>query len=96
MTSNPENHKAAKTDAAKVPLPWGINTIASMVGASGVKTSPDGKSWVRSVPVPYSKNWRETLRAAWWILTGKAEAVVWPASGDLERFVGEVSQGGTP
>jgi len=71
-------------EAAKTPLPWGINTIASMIGGPGIQSSRDGLIWSAAVPVPYHKNWYETIRAAWWVLTGKAEAVIWPKAGELE------------
>lgn len=65
--------------------PWGINTIFSMVAPQGVHAGlPDG-SWVRAVPEPYPPFLHERLRAAWWVLTGRAHAVVWPKAGDLEK-----------
>lgn len=66
--------------------PWGVNTIGSMVSRD-VLCGPrqaDGE-WVMSVPVPYRKNFIESVVAAWWVLTGKAEAVVWPEAGEIEK-----------
>lgn len=63
--------------------PWGINHIGSMIASNVQTQTPDGR-WVRAVPVPYKKNFLEAIRAAWWVLTGKAEAVVWPIAGELE------------
>lgn len=66
--------------------PWGVNRIGDMVSAH-VRTQRGGK-WFRAVPTPYHKNTRERIRAAWWVLTGRAEAVIWPEAGDLEAALG--------
>lgn len=66
--------------------PWGINHIHNMVSGPGIETPVNGK-WVGAVPVPYRKNLFETVRAAWWVLTGRAEAVVWPEAGELEAAI---------
>lgn len=65
--------------------PWGVHRLTDMLGTKDVQAGlPDG-TWVRSVPSPYWANMRERLRAAWWVLTGRAHAVVWPNPGELER-----------
>lgn len=69
--------------------PWGINALANMISGPGLESSRDGVLWERAVPVPYRKNWRETIRAAWWVVTGKAEAVVWPDAGEYDRLIAE-------
>lgn len=69
---------------ARATLPWGVNTIGAMIAPQGIQSQHAELGWVRAVPVPYRKNFVETVRAAWWVLTGKAEAVIWPASGELE------------
>lgn len=63
--------------------PWGISHLGNMI-ASRSYTTRYGQT-VHAVPVPYPKNWREQIRATWWVLTGRAEAVVWPEPGELER-----------
>ena len=63
--------------------PWGINSIGSMIAGPGDQTEVAG-AYFRAVPIPYRKSAFEAMRAAWWVLTGKAEAVVWPNVGDLE------------
>ncbi|MQU83325.1 hypothetical protein [Sinorhizobium meliloti] len=69
--------------------PYGINRVGNMIAPFGVETrTPEGR-WVRAVPEPYSSSLRERLRAAWWVSTGKAEAVVWPAAGELEAALRE-------
>jgi hypothetical protein len=64
------------------PRPWGVHTISNMFArrdqvSAGLK---DGRI-VTAVCEPYSAN---RLQAAWWVLTGRAYAVVWPSPGDLE------------
>lgn len=70
--------------------PWGINSIGSMIGPLGCVSASGGQfyEFVRAVPEPYHTFGLERLRAAWWVLTGRAHAVVWPKAGDLERAVG--------
>lgn len=68
-------------------IPWGVNRLSSMFPHSGqVSTQRNGR-WVRAVATPYRKNFFEAIRAAWWVFTGKAEAVVWPQAGDLEDAI---------
>ncbi len=70
-------------------LPWGINRLRDMIGTSDCGAAmPDGK-YVRAVPEPYYTAGYERLRATWWVLTGKAHAVVWPKSGELEAVLTE-------
>lgn len=64
-------------------LPWGINVIGSIYHPDAGAGLPDGR-WVQAVGEPYPCNWIEAIRAAWWVLTGRAHAVVWPEPGDLE------------
>lgn len=65
-------------------LPWGVHSIFSMfAGPSALAGLPDGR-WVTAVYVPYPTMGFERLRAAWWVLTGRAHAVVWPDAGDIE------------
>lgn len=63
-------------------VPWGVHYLSSMISHCD-STEVDGK-WVRAVPLPYFGNPRERLRAAWWVFTGRAQAVVWPKPGELE------------
>ena len=65
-------------------LPWGINRLRSMIAPPDIEAGlPDGR-WVRAVPEPYTTFGMERLRACWWVLTGRAHAVVWPKPGELE------------
>lgn len=65
--------------------PWGVHRLQDMIGSQAVTTGlPDGR-WVRCVPEPYTGN---CWRAAWHVLTGRAFAVQWPKSGDLETILG--------
>lgn len=64
--------------------PWGIHTIRDMVGPDDCSTNI-GSYWVRSVPSPY---YGRRILKAWWVLTGRAEAVIWPQPGDLEVALG--------
>ena len=60
--------------------------ISDMIG-SATCTTPHG----RAVPLPYAGR---RLLKAWWVLTGRAEAVIWPEPGDLERAVNTQSMEG--
>ena len=61
--------------------PWGIHTIAHMYDESVQARLPDGR-YVHAVAEPYTAN---RIVAAWWVLTGRAYAMIWPKAGDLER-----------
>lgn len=64
--------------------PWGVHTIRDIAGAAHCSTSlPDGR-WVRAVPAPYTGN---RIQAAWWVLTGRAYAIIWPTAEDLANAI---------
>lgn len=67
----------------KKKLPWGVYYMPRMF-ACEVYTRIDGRL-VRVPASPYSTNIFERVRAAWWVLSGRAEAVIWPEPGDLEE-----------
>jgi hypothetical protein len=65
-------------------VPWGVHKLSDMLGGNGAQAGlPDGR-WVRAIPLPYTGN---RLTAAWWVLTGRAYAVLWPEAGDLEAIL---------
>lgn len=65
-------------------MPWYIHTIERLYGRPHVRARlPDGT--FLAVPEPYTAG---RIRAAWWVLTGRAYAFVWPKPGDLERAIG--------
>lgn len=61
------------------PRPWGVHVIGDIYHPD-VGGLPDGR-YVAAVAEPYCSN---RLVAAWWVLTGRAYALVWPQPGDLE------------
>lgn len=63
--------------------PWGVHTLGDMFSPHVNAGLPDGR-WVKAVAEPYTAG---QLRAAWWVLTGRAYAIVWPKAGDLEKAV---------
>lgn len=65
----------------RMKRPWGVHTIFDMFTPGAATKLPDER-WVHSVCVPYSGN---RLIAAWWVLTGRAHAIIWPEDGDLEE-----------
>jgi len=72
-------------------LPWFINRLANLIGDPQVTTRLPHGAWVRAVPAPYYPGPIERLRAAWWIITGRAHAVIWPEPGDLEHAMDRYS-----
>lgn len=66
-------------------LPWCIHRINNMIGSKDTAAGGPNGPWYRAVPSPYYTFGLERIRAAWWVLTGKAHAVVWPSRGDLEK-----------
>ncbi|RWA81477.1 MAG: hypothetical protein EOQ31_31525 [Mesorhizobium sp.] len=63
--------------------PWGVHTLNDMIAPTDVAMGlPDGR-YVRAVCEPY----HNPITGAWWVLTGRAQAVVWPQPGDLEKIV---------
>lgn len=68
-------------------IPWGIETIHQAYGSGAQAGLPDGR-WVIAVAEPYATNPIERIRAAWWVLTGRAVAFIWPEAGDLESALG--------
>jgi len=65
-------------------IPWGVHTIGNIYHESCEAGLPNG-SWVKAVAEPYTAN---RVVAAWWVLTGRAYAFIWPKAGDLERALG--------
>lgn len=63
--------------------PWGVQAIQDIYMAGVGAGMPDG-IYVAAVAEPYWCNPIERIRAAWWVLTGRAHAFVWPKPGDLE------------
>lgn len=65
--------------------PFGVHTIFDVMGSPHTEAGlPDGR-YVRAVPEPFHGN---QIVAAWWVLTGRAYAFIWPKSGDLEAAWG--------
>lgn len=61
-------------------LPWGINTIGSPYHPEVHSQMPNGQ-WAHAVCEPCDIG---RFRAAWWVLTGRAYAFLWPKPGELE------------
>jgi hypothetical protein len=60
-----------------------VYTIRALIGSADCQTGPDARGrWSRAVPLPcYGGH----LAGAWAVLTGKAVAVRYPVSGELEQ-----------
>jgi hypothetical protein len=65
--------------------PWGVHAISDIYRPGVTAGLPGGRT-VIAVPEPYRGG---RLRAAWWVLTGRAVALVWPKAGDLENGLRE-------
>ena len=64
----------------EINRPWGVHTIRNIYDPNCDAGLPDGR-WVAAVAEPYTEN---RIVAAWWVLTGRAYALIWPKAGDLE------------
>lgn len=64
--------------------PWSVHTISRMFARDCSAGLPDGR-YVQAVCEPW---YGDRMRAAWWVLTGRAHAVVWPKDGELEAAIG--------
>lgn len=64
--------------------PYTVNTIATIYHPGVSAGLPDGRE-VLAVALPYEGRIIERIQAAWWVITGRAHALIWPAPGDLER-----------
>lgn len=73
------------TPEQKETIPWGISRIGCIYHPDVQSGLSDGR-WVAAVCEPYPCNWIESIRAAWWVLTGRAHAFIWPEAGDLEAI----------
>lgn len=65
-------------------MPWYIHSIRSIY-QPGCMAQVKGSKYAHAVCEPYTAG---RLKAAWWVLTGKAYAFEWPKAGDLEAAVG--------
>lgn len=72
--------------------PFGVHSISDIYPAD-VLAQVAHRSWARAVAAPYHG---QRLRAAWWVLTGRAHALVWPKPGELEYALGQQSIPHTP
>lgn len=64
--------------------PYGVHTIHS-VTQPGTQCEFAPGAWGPVVAEPYDGN---RLVAAWWVLTGRAYAMIWPTSGELNAAIG--------
>ena len=66
--------------------PFSVHRIRDMVcDPASESTQDDFGRWVSAVPLPYLGG---SIRAAWWVLTGRAHAIIWPKPGEIERAMG--------
>lgn len=60
-----------------------VYTIRDLIGSADCATGPDAKGrWSRAIPMPYFGGY---LAAAWSVFRGRAVAVRYPVSGELEQ-----------
>lgn len=75
-------------------IPWGVHHICNIYREgtqAEVRIERQGavyQGWAQAVAIPFPSNVFERVRAAWWVMTGRAEALVWPKPGDLEKALG--------
>lgn len=75
-------------DLGRHRRPWGIHTVGDMYVPNMHSGMPDGR-YARGVCGPYWTIGFGRWRSAWWVLTGRAQAIIWPEPGDLEKALGE-------
>lgn len=57
---------------------WYITNLAAYVKSVKVRVKTDTNEWVPLRPENYRyESYLYRFKAAWWVLTGKADAVVW-------------------
>jgi hypothetical protein len=64
--------------------PWSVHSLRGIY-SQGCMAQVDGPLYGYAVAVPYPGG---RLKAAWWVLTGRAYAFTWPEAGDLEAAIG--------
>jgi hypothetical protein len=62
--------------------PFGIHRIGDIY-TPGVKAGLPNGRWVHAPCLPYDGN---RFKAAWYVLTGRAYAFLWPKAGELEAI----------
>lgn len=65
-------------------MPWYIHTLRRIYD-QGCMASVDGRHYAFAVAEPYTAG---RIKAAWWVLTGRAYAFEYPKPGDLEAAIG--------
>jgi hypothetical protein len=65
-------------------MPWCVHTL-NRVYSEGCMAQVAGTKYAYAVAEPYTAG---RLKAAWWVLTGRAYAFEWPRPGDLEEAIG--------
>ncbi len=64
-----------------------IYTIRGLVGQSDCQSGPDAKGrWSRAIPLQF---YGDYVRDAWAVLRGRAVAVRYPVSGELEQALAD-------
>lgn len=61
-------------------MPFFIHSLRRIYNESCM-AQVDGSRYAHAVAEPYTGG---RLKAAWWVLTGRAYAIEWPKPGDLE------------
>ncbi len=65
-------------------MPWYIHSLRRMYDPNCM-SQIEGSKYAFAVCEPYTAG---SLKAAWWVLTGRAYAIEWPKAGDLEAAIG--------
>jgi hypothetical protein len=68
-------------------MPWFIHSIRQLYSPHAM-ACVRGSKYAFAVSEPYACNPLERLRAAWWVITGRAHAFEWPRPGDIESALG--------
>ena len=71
----------------KIYRPYGVQAIGDIYGPNAYVELPDGRV-VAACGGTHACGPLDRLRAAWWVLSGRAVALVWPREGEVEAALG--------
>ena len=68
-------------------LPLEIHQLHHVIAPPYVQSKLSDGSFGYSVLHPYPAKTLQRFRAAWWVLTGRAQAIKWPTADELNKVL---------